>query len=148
MLIPEIVSVIKRVLEAATEDTEKLTCVSVLSHINKSVANESWLRDTIYHTVEELGEVTSTERALFDILVVTRQREGPHGKLQVAKKIFPNAELLILDDNLDVATEFIRGGHQCFHIRLPKREASALGRSYPNILEAEQAVVEWIRRTR
>ena len=82
----------------------------MLSHINNSVANESWLRDTICNTVEELGEVTKTERALFDILVVTRQRDGPHGKFQVARKILPNAELLILDDNLDVATEFIRGG--------------------------------------
>ena len=145
-LIPEIVNVVKRVLEAATEDTENLTCVSVLSHINNSAANENWLRDTIYNTVEEVGEVTNTGRVLFDIIVVTRQRDGPHGKLQIAKKILPNAELLILDDNLDVATEFIRGGHQCFHIRLHKREASTLGRSYSNILEAEQAVVDWIRR--
>ena len=36
VLIPEIVSVITRVLEAATEDTENLTCVSVL-YINNSV---------------------------------------------------------------------------------------------------------------
>ena len=137
VLIPEIMSVIKRISEAATEDTENLTCVSVLSHINNSVANESWLPDTIYDTVEELGEVTNTGRVLFDIIVVIRQKDGPHGKLQVAEKI--------LDDNINVATEFIRGGHQRFHIRLPKRAASLLGRSYSNILEAEQAVVEWIR---
>ena len=145
-LIPEIVGVIKRVLEAATKDTENVTCVSVLSHINNSAANENWLRDTIYNTVEEIGEVTNTGRVLFDIVVVTRQRDGPRGKLQVAKKILPNAELLLLDDNLDVVTEFICGGHQCFHIRLPKRGASTLGRTYSNILEAEQAVVDWIRR--
>ena len=86
-LIPEIVNVVKTVLEAATEDTENLTCVSVLSHINDSPANENWLRDTIYNTVEEVGEVTTTGRVLFDIIVVTRQRDGRHGKLQIAKKI-------------------------------------------------------------
>ena len=66
----------------------------------------------------------------------------------MAKRIFPNTELLIIDDNTEVSTEFIRGGHQCFHIQLPKLDPSVLGlgRSCANILETEQAALSWIRR--
>ena len=116
------------------------------SHINNSQANESWLRDTITNSCEETGEVGDTERCLFDLVIVTRKRSGPGGKLDIAHKVFPSAEFLILDDQVEVIAEFIRSGQQGFQILLPKRERCLLGRSYANVFEAEDAVLAWISR--
>ena len=144
-LLPEVTDFVKHCITAASQN-ESFTCVVVLSHIHRSQENEAWLRDTIHNTLEEVGEIGDTERCLFDLLIVSRERIGPKGKLSVAKRVFPSAEFLIIDDNIEVATEFIRGGQQSFHIRLPKRDSSPLGRSYANILETEQAAISWIRR--
>eukprot|EP00439_Symbiodinium_sp_Y106_P044156 s2470_g5.t1 len=75
---------------------------------SESWANESWLRDTITNSCEETGEVGDTERCLFDLVIVTRKRSGPGGKLDIAHKVFPSAEFLILDDQVEVIAEFIR----------------------------------------
>ena len=144
-LLPEVTDFVKHCITAASQN-ESFTCVVVLSHIHRSQENEAWLRDTIHNTLEEVGEIGDTERCLFDLLIVSRERIGPKGKLSVAKRVFPSAEFLIIDDNIEVATEFIRGGQQSFHIRLPRRDSSPLGRSYANILETEQAAISWIRR--
>ena len=144
-LLPEVTTFVKHCLEAAAQN-ENFTCIVVLSHIHKSQENEAWLRDTIHNTLQEVGEVGDTERCLFDLLIVSRERVGPKGKLSVAKRVFPNAAPLIIDDNIEVATEFIRGGHQCCPFRMPRRDSSPLGRSYANILETEQAAISWIRR--
>ena len=116
------------------------------SHINNSQANESWLRDCITNSCEDTGEIGDTERCLFDLVIVTRQRSGTHGKLDIARKVFPSAEFLILDDQVEAITEFIRSGQQGFQILLPKRERCLLGRSYANVFEAEDAVLAWISR--
>ena len=86
------------------------------SHINNSQANESWLRDTITNSCEETGEVGDTERCLFDLVIVTRKRSGPGGKLDIAHKVFPSAEFLILDDQVEVIAELV---HQVWAARIP-----------------------------
>lgn len=145
-LLPEVVTTVKKFVAAAAEDQDHQTCVVICSHINNSLANEQWLRDCAVNSCEDVGEIGATERCLLDLVIVTRQRVGPRGKYSIARRVFPSAEFLILDDNTEVATEFIRAGQQSFHIQLPRRERSTLGRSYANIFEAEDATLAWIRR--
>ena len=119
-----------RFVIAAEDNQGGRTCIVLCSHINNSQANESWLRDCITNSCEDTGEVSTTERCLFDLVIVTR----------------PSAEFLILDDQAEVISEFIRAGQQGFQVLLPKRERCQLGRAYANVFEAEDAVLAWISR--
>ena len=96
------------------------------------------------NSVEDVGEIGDSERCLLDLIIVTRQRTGALGKLDVSRQVFPAAELLILDDNPGIVSEYIRAGQQAFQILLPKRERCSVGRAYNNVLEAEEAVLNWI----
>ena len=58
-LLPDIISCIKRFVIAAEENPGGRTCIVLCSHINKSQANESWLRDCITNSCEDTGEVSS-----------------------------------------------------------------------------------------
>ncbi|CAE7216285.1 gly-9, partial [Symbiodinium microadriaticum] len=82
-LLPEVTDFVKHCVTAASQN-ESFTCVVVLSLIHKSQESEAWLRDTIHNTLEEVGEIGDTERCLFDLLIVSRERIGPKGKLSVA----------------------------------------------------------------
>ena len=140
-------SLIKRLGVVISEvDARCRTCLCVLSHIDSSKANEAWLRDVIANTVEEVRDTSGQN--LLDLIVVSRSRTGDYGKLSLATQVFPSAEHLIVDDNTEVVTEWIRRIQQAFHICLPKRDRSPLGRSYANIFEAESAITEWIDPSR
>ena len=145
-LLQDVISWIKRLILAAENNTGGRTYIAVCTHINNSKANESWLRDCVVNSVEDVGEVGDSERCLLDLIIVTRQRTGALGKLAVSRQVFPAAELLILDDNPGIVSEYIRAGQQAFQILLPKRERCSVGRAYSNIFEAEEAILNWIAR--
>eukprot|EP00439_Symbiodinium_sp_Y106_P062149 s5345_g9.t1 len=149
-LLQDVISWIKRLILAAENNTGGRTYIAVCSHINNSKANESWLRDCVVNSVEDVGEdvgeVGDSERCLLDLIIVTRQRAGALGKLAVSREVFPAAELLILDDNPGIVSEYIRAGQQAFQILLPFALATRVGRAYSNIFEAEEAILNWIAR--
>ena len=94
-LLQDVISWSKRLILAAENNTGGRTYIAVCSHINNSKANESWLRDCVVNSVEDVGEVGDSERCLLDLIIVTRQRTGALGKLAVSRQVFPAAELLI-----------------------------------------------------
>ena len=70
---------------------------------------------------------------------------GPIRKLSVARKMFPNTELLICDDNQEVATEFFEEAAKVFTSDC-RSATQVLSAGLFESLETEQAVLSWVRR--
>ncbi|OLP78890.1 hypothetical protein AK812_SmicGene40886 [Symbiodinium microadriaticum] len=72
--------------------------VLLCSHIGLNSPDiQEWALSTLHNTCAE-----ATGDKLLDLIIITRQRTCVNGKLDVVCRVFNRAQLLIVDDNVDV----------------------------------------------
>ena len=84
--------------------------IIICSHIHDSYKNERLLVETV-----------EKSRLPVHLIVITRERAGPAGKLAAVKAIFPSKRACICDDNPIVLEEWFNSRYPCFQVRKPRQ---------------------------
>ena len=84
--------------------------IIICSHIHDSYKNERLLVETV-----------EKSRLPVHLIVITRERAGPAGKLSAVKAIFPSRRACICDDNPIVLEEWFNSRYPCFQVRKPRQ---------------------------
>ena len=96
-------------LKQLIQETGNKVKIIICSHIHDSYKNEKLLVETVERS-----------QLPVQLVVITRERAGPAGKLQAIKDIFPSHRACIFDDNSIVLKEWFDSRYVCFQVRKPR----------------------------